>query len=183
MQNDIVLQEGKFGGIFGEQAAERKVINKSKELIESARSSQIPIFHICVRFKADYSDLYPNSTLLNMVKQMNALQEGTWGGSIVEELTPLENECLISHHRVGPFHGTDLKETLKKGGFESIILFGVATNVIVESTARVLGDEGFNVYVVEDCCSAATLQAHNASLEALGLLTNIVKLEGIFQTA
>ncbi|RPK03084.1 cysteine hydrolase [Priestia endophytica] len=179
MQNDIILREGKLGKLFSEQAEVRNIIKYSKELVHNARSSNIPIIHVCVRFKPDYSNLIANSTLLTAVKQTEALREGKWGGDIVSELQPLNGEPVISHQRVGPFYGTKLRHTLKKGGFESIILFGVATNIIVESTARVLSDEGYNVFVVEDCCSAATLEAHQASLESLSLLTKVIKVDEV----
>ncbi|MDM5450977.1 cysteine hydrolase family protein [Peribacillus simplex] len=181
MQNDIVLQEGKLGGFFGEQVEAGKVIEYGKQLIENARSSKIPVIHVCVQFNPDYSDLIANSALLTMVKQVKALEKGKWGGDIVSELHPLKDETVISHQRVGPFYGTELSHILKKGGFDSIILFGVATNVIVETTARVLSDEGYNVFIVEDCCSAATLEAHQASLGSLSMLSKIVTVNEIFK--
>ncbi|QTL52352.1 cysteine hydrolase [Priestia aryabhattai] len=181
MQNDIILKDGKLGKLFSEQAEVRNIIKYSKELVHNARSSNIRIIHVCVRFKPDYSNLIANSTLLKVVKQTEALREGTWGGDIVSELHPLKDETVISHQRVGPFYGTELSHILKKGGFESIVLFGVATNVIVESTARVLSDEGYNVFIVEDCCSAATIEAHQASLESLSLLTEIITVNEILK--
>ena len=36
---------------------------------------------------------------------------------------------------------------------------------------RNLADAGFDVYVGADCCTTATQEAHDASIETLGLLT------------
>ncbi|NRF94389.1 cysteine hydrolase [Paenibacillus frigoriresistens] len=181
MINDVVLKDGKFGQIFGEQAEARKVIEKGKQLMETARSFQIPVIHIAVRFQPGYSDLVANSPLLSMVKEMNALVEGTRGGDFVEELQPLEHEITIFHQRVGPFQETELAALLNKLGIESLIIYGVATNVSVEQTARNAIDHGFQVFVVEDCCSAATLQAHQASIETLGLLSTVITLNDVTQ--
>jgi nicotinamidase-related amidase len=179
MLNDVVLKDGKFGPFFGEQAEARNVIQQSKQLVETARSSQIPVVHVAVRYQPGYPDLAANCPLLVMVKEMNALVDGTWGGAFVTELQPLEDEVIVSHQRVGPFHETQLADTLTKLGVESVIVFGVATNVSVEHTVRNACDHGFHVYVVEDCCSAATGAAHQASLESMGLLATITTLDEI----
>ncbi len=179
MLNDVVLKKGKFGQIFGEQAEARKVIEKGKQLLEIARASQIPVIHIAVRFQPGYPDLVANSPLLSMVKEMNALVEGTWGGDFVEGLQPLDHEVVISHQRIGPFQETELGNILKNLGVESVIVFGVATNISVEQTVRNACDRNFQVLVVEDCCSAATLEAHQSSIETLGLLSTILTLNDV----
>jgi nicotinamidase-related amidase len=179
MLNDIVLKEGKFGGFFGEQAEARQVINKGKQLLESARSAQVPVIHAAVRFQPGYPDLVANCPLLSMVKDMDALVEGTWGGDFVEGLQPLEDEIVINHQRVGAFQETELAAILQKRGIESVIVYGVATNVIVEHTVRNACDHGLHVFVVEDCCSAPTLEIHQASLGSLGLLSTIIHLHDL----
>lgn len=175
MLNDVVSKEGKFGQFFGEQAEKRDVINNSKTLLEAARSVDLPVFHIAVRYQPGHPDLIPNCQLLTMVKEMDAFVEGTWGGDFVEELQPLENEMIISHQRVGAFQETDLASLLKEKGIETVFVYGVTTNVIVEHTVRNACDLGLNV-VVEDCCSAGTLEAHNASIETINMLANVVSL-------
>lgn len=182
MVNDIVTKEGKFGEIFGEQVEQRNVIQNAKKLLNLARSNNIPVIHVAVRFKPGHPDLVPNSPLLSMVKDMDALVEGTWGADFVSELKPLENEVVITHQRVGAFVETELHNTLKNLGIENLILYGVVTNNIVEHSARNAIDLGYTVQVVEDCCSAATLNAHQASIETLGLLAKIVTVEDIENT-
>ena len=54
-----------------------------------------------------------------------------------------------------------------------VILFGIATNYVVEHTARHACDMGYRVVVVRDACSAATAEAHDASLKALAVLAEI----------
>lgn len=179
MINDVVTKNGKFGAIFGDEVIARNVIEKGKQLLSIARSRKIPVIHVAVQFRPDYSNMVANCALLSMVQQMNALVEGTWGADFVEGLQPEQNERVILHQRVCPFEGTELDSLLRDLGIESVVLFGVATNIVVESTARRATDLGYNVYVVEDCCSAATLAAHQASVETLGLLANIVSLNDL----
>ncbi|WP_409305193.1 cysteine hydrolase family protein [Peribacillus sp. SCS-155] len=177
--NDIVSIDGKFGSFFGEQVVARNVIEKGKLLVETVRSLQIPVIHVAVRFQPEHPDLVPNSPLLSMVKDMDALVEGTWGGDFVEGLQPIGSETVIVHQRVGAFQETELAAILKDRGIDSVIVFGVVTNNIVEHTVRNAVDHGFHVFVVEDCCSAATPEAHKASIETLGLLSKIITLNDV----
>ncbi|WP_330251601.1 cysteine hydrolase [Nocardia sp. NBC_00565] len=48
---------------------------------------------------------------------------------------------------------------------------GVATNLVVEQTARHATDLGFTVYPVSDCVAAASPETHAASLANLELTT------------
>jgi biuret amidohydrolase len=181
MLNDIVSRDGKFSEFFAKQVEQRNVIGKSKEFLKAARSSNIPIYHIRVCYQPDYSDVYINNELLAVTKKMNALIDGRWGTEFIQGLEPVGNESVINHQRTNPFHGTDFLEILKNEGIENLILFGVATNYVVEGSARFAGDEGLRVYVLEDCCATATEQAHNEAINSLRLLTTIVSSEDIIQ--
>ncbi|MGZ5397614.1 MAG: isochorismatase family protein [Mycobacterium sp.] len=50
----------------------------------------------------------------------------------------------------------------------------MATNVSVEGTARMASDLGYRTIVVADACSSATQAMHNAALESLALLAEIL---------
>lgn len=179
LQNDIGHQEGKFKEIFSDQAERRRIINKAKTMLNLSRENNIPIIHVAVRFKPDYSNLNPNGTLLSMVKNMGALKEGEWGGDFIKEVKPLEDEIVVTHHRVGPFQDSNLKEEIDKMNRRTLILFGIATNVVVESTARVASDLGYEVIVIEDCCSASTIESHKASIESISLFASIASMEEV----
>lgn len=114
-----------------------------------------------------------------MVKEMNALVEGTPGAEFVSELKPLENEKIVLHQRVGAFYETDLDQILKDLGVEKVLTYGVVTNNIVEHSVRNAVDLGYTVLVAEDCCSAATPSAHEASIESQRLLAHITTVEDI----
>ena len=54
------------------------------------------------------------------------------------------------------------------------MLAGVATNFVVEGTAREACDRGYNVVVVGDCCASVSQEAHDAALTvALPFLATI----------
>ena len=85
----------------------------------------------------------------------------------------------MTHHRVGGFHDSDLDDVLRGAGVETVAFLGVATNASVEGTARAASDLGYRVLVISDACSAATPEAHAASLESLGLLAEITTTDDL----
>jgi nicotinamidase-related amidase len=77
---------------------------------------------------------------------------GQAGNEFKSEAVPLPGETVISKSTGNAFIGTGLEERLKNEGIEALIIVGVITNNSVESTARMAGDLGFRVFVVEDAC-------------------------------
>ncbi|MCC7371419.1 MAG: cysteine hydrolase [Chloroflexi bacterium] len=170
-QRDIVTREGAFGAIYGEMVQRTGVVGRTAGVLASARERGIPIFYTRVCFRDDYSDLVANSPLFELVGQSNALVDGSPGAEIVPELAPRAGDVVVSHTRVAGTAGTDLIRQLRARDVMRVAILGVSTNLSVESTARNLADAGFDVYVVADCCTSSTQEAHDASIETLGLLT------------
>ena len=107
----------------------------------------------------------------------NALVEGTWGATIHEAVSPKEGEPVVTKRAVSAFAGSDLEKLLQTAGITTLILSGVATNFVVEGTAREASDRGYNVVVVGDCCASVSQVAHDSSLTtALPFLATISTL-------
>jgi nicotinamidase-related amidase len=58
-------------------------------------------------------------------------------------------------------------------GVEELFLIGVATDMVVESTAREAHDRDFVVTIISDCCIAANDEDHQRSLENMKKLSTI----------
>ena len=74
-------------------------------------------------------------------------------------------DLLITKRHWGAFAGTELEQTLKQRGVDTIVLGGIATNAGVESTARQGTGLGFAFVIVEDACAARDAEAHRFSFE------------------
>ena len=83
-------------------------------------------------------------------------------------------ELARLQHRVSSFHGTSLDLTLKTMGVDEVFLAGVATDMVVESTARDAHDHDFKVNVIADCCIAANDEDQQRSLTNMAKLASIV---------
>ena len=71
---------------------------------------------------------------------------------------------MVTKRAVSAFAASDLEKILQASGIKTLVLTGVATNFVVEGTAREAADRGYNVVVVGDCCASMSQEAHDSAL-------------------
>ena len=179
VQNDIVGPDGAFAPFFRAEIDRVGTLATAARLLDAGRAAGVPVVYTRVAWRPDYSDLHANSPLLNIVVQQNCLVDGTPGAAITDELAPQDTDRVVTHQRIGGFHDSELDEVLRGLGVDTVAFLGVATNASLEGTARVASDLGYRVLIVSDACSAATPEAHAASLESLGLLAEITTTDDL----
>lgn len=77
-------------------------------------------------------------------------------------------KCVVS-----AFARSKLEEILKQHGITDLILTGVATNMVVESTARAAVDKGYSVITVENGVTSFSEEVHQAALATLRSLGDV----------
>ena len=88
-------------------------------------------------------------------------------GSIDPALAPVENEIVITKHRVSAFTGTDLAMILRVNDLDTLVLFGIATSGVVLSTLLEACDADFRLAVIKDCCADLDPGLHDTLIEKL----------------
>jgi nicotinamidase-related amidase len=88
------------------------------------------------------------------------------GAQLIKEMAGQADD-VVDTQKLSCLAGNDLAGR----GFDTVLLTGVATNLVVEQTARHGTDLGLTVHVVADCVTAATEEIHRASLANLDLVT------------
>jgi nicotinamidase-related amidase len=186
-QNDIVHEEGKFGGALTggwmpRAIKEKNVFGNIKKLMTTGRAVQVPIIHVRHAYRPDYADLPGNMRVLQAIKQAQALQEGTWGAEIHADLTPEPSDWVITKTRVSSFYASPLEGILQAQGITHLVLTGIATDGVVEGTARDGADRGYSIIIPDDCCVATTEEAHRVILGGvLSALTTVCKADEVIQ--
>ena len=75
---------------------------------------------------------------------------------------------------------SNLDQILRTNCIGTLLLAGVATSFVVESTARQACNLGYNTVVVGDCCTSMNQEAHDSSLTtALPFICTISSLEEV----
>ena len=92
----------------------------------------------------------------------------------------MASEAVVTKRGVSAFTASDLDQILRTGHIGTLLLAGVATNFVVEGTARQASDLGYDTIIVGDCCASVSQEAHDASLTtALPFLCTISNLEEV----
>jgi nicotinamidase-related amidase len=178
-ENDIVHEEGAFKDFgFAQMVKQNDVLGKTTGLLDAARRAGVKVIYVSVKFRAGHPELNRSAGLFQAVVEANALVEGTWGATIHEAVAPKEGEPVITKRSVSAFAGSDLANLLSASEITTLLLCGVATNFVIEGTARDAVDRGYNVVIVGDCCASVSQEAHDSALTtALPFLTTITTLE------
>jgi nicotinamidase-related amidase len=99
-------------------------------------------------------------------------------GQIVPELAPQGDEITIIKTTDSALTGSNLRLILHNMGIKDVVVAGIFTDQCISSSVRSLADESYGVVVVEDCCSAATMELHERELEIINMIyCHVVRLD------
>lgn len=175
-QNEVLHEQGKIRvGIEANSPARLGVITAATALLAEARQNEIPIVHVRVAYRPDYADLTTNAPIFKGVESLQAVQEGSWGAEFFEGLAPLAEsplEFVVTHKRINAFYGSTLEVVLNQLKPQHLVIAGVATHSVVESTVRHAVDMGYQVTVPAAACGAPA-ETHQASLQSMALIAQI----------
>ena len=165
-QNDSIHINGKLAHWgMAAIAQEQGLLENSRVLLDWARTEGLTVLHLVYAFREDFSDLPANSPLYSRLKESEGLVEGTWGAEIHQAVRPRDGEPVIVKPRISAFAGTGLDEFLRAGGVDTLILAGLTTNWVIESTARQAMDLGYRLVAVEDCMASFNRTLHDFAIQ------------------
>jgi gluconolactonase len=173
VQNDIVHEDGKYKD-FGSpaHAREQNIFQNIKKVLDKARQIGIKVVHVKFGMRDFEAEVKGNHTpILEAVSNLKACDLNAWGGEIHELLKPIEGEAIVEKNRINSFHRTNLKQILNESNIDTLILTGVATNYVVEATARHASDDDYKLIILEDCCSSMNQEMHDFSIK--NILSNL----------
>ena len=179
-QNDIVDEKGKMAamnnGAMARLIKEHDVLGAIAQLAEAGRRAGVPIIHVRHAYRPDYVDAPQNTPILAGMKQNEVLKDGTWGAEIHPDVKRQPSDIVITKTRVSALYASPLEAILRAQGITHLVLTGIATDGVVEGTARDAVDRGYYVTIPDDCCATFTDEAHRAVLGGvLGMLTTVAK--------
>lgn len=177
-QNDVVHPDGKIRLGMAEGDAQRAaLLNAAERLLDGARTADVPVVHVRVAFRPDHADVQRNGPIWDNVARIGAVAEGSWGADFHARLQPRPEEFVVRHGRINAFFGSPLEETLRLFNPQHLVIAGVATNSVVEHTARHAADMGYFVTVAADACASSRPHLHQAALENIALIGTVVDLD------
>jgi nicotinamidase-related amidase len=134
----------------------RELIPVINRLTRWARNLNIPVIFACDSF-------LKNDFIFQGRMKPHSLR-GTDGAMVTEELERSGADIFLPKRRFSAFFKTDLDQSLRMWGVDTVAIAGVSTNVCVLSTALDALSNDFNAIIVADACAAQSQIVHAATL-------------------
>ncbi len=134
------------------EVARRGVVTRAVQVVDAARAAGARVVHCVAEFRADRAGSNDNSPLLRVLARGKPnLIVGTASTEVVPELGPEPSDLIAARrHGLTPFPGTDLDQTLRNLGVETIVATGASLNIGITGLVMVAVDLGYRCVVVTD---------------------------------
>ncbi len=134
------------------------LVAPQRRVIDAARECGCPIVFVA---DAHRSNVRQDREFL---KRTPHCIEGSWGAKVIDDLAPRSDDIYVTKRRYSAFFNTDLDLTLNDLKVDTLIVFGVVTNICVRSTVHDAFFHGYQVVVPEDCVAATGPREQASSL-------------------
>lgn len=164
-QNDIVDEKGKFAysGAW-KQVKKYGVLAKIAKAAAASRKAGMMVIYGNVVNRPGYpvgkSKTY-NIPIMKGFWKSGACTVGTWGYTNPDVIKPQKGDLIVDNPATDVFNGTDLDLILRGNDKYNLVLTGVATNWVINSTCRHGMELGYNIIIIKDCCQTMTDEMHN----------------------
>ncbi len=135
---------------------EEKIIGPVRDFLAKARKRAMPVVFACDSF-------FEGDFLFGGRMKVHALR-GTEGVQPLRELERQETDVVLEKRRFSAFFKTDLDQTLRTLGCDTVAVCGIQTQFCVLATAFDALCHDFRTVILEDACAAPRLELHEALL-------------------
>ncbi|HDY84837.1 MAG TPA: cysteine hydrolase [Methylophaga aminisulfidivorans] len=142
----IDCQNTYIEGVMALEGVEEALLEVRK-VLDLAREHSIPIFHI----QHDGGEGSPYDINASI-------------GEIIEDVTPIDGEYVITKSFPNSFIQTSLDEALRKRNIENVILVGFMTHMCVSSTAHGAFNRGYTVTVIGNATATRALSTNTGGI-------------------
>ncbi|PYM41677.1 MAG: cysteine hydrolase [Candidatus Rokuibacteriota bacterium] len=164
---DMLNEFCKAGGAMVLPGYER-LIPPQKKVIDAGRHAGSPVLFVVDTHRRNVRQDR------EFLKRTSHCLEGSWGAQVIEDLDPRPDDLYIVKRRYSAFFNTDLDLTLRDLQVNTLVIFGVVTNICVRSTVHDAFFLGYQVVVPEDCVAATGPREQESSLYDIGTHFGIV---------
>jgi nicotinamidase-related amidase len=153
---DMVKDNIKEGSKHPITLEARSILPNLQRLLADSRKRRFPIIFACDSFlKEDF--IFKGKMKIHSLR-------GTKGSEVADELRPELTDIVLPKRRFSAFFKTDLDQTLRVLGVDTIIVTGITVEVCVLMTAMDGLCHDFSVILLEDCTASKSKEIHQACL-------------------
>jgi nicotinamidase/pyrazinamidase len=156
----------------------KEIIPNLQRLLKEGRKRGFPVVFACDSFlEGDF--------IFKGRMKVHSLR-GTEGAEVVNDLNPIPADIILPKRRFSAFFKTDLDQTLRTLGVDTIVVTGVTTEVCVLMTLMDGLSHDFSAVLLEDCSASRSIDFHQSCLNlyrdfSLYPLLRIMTLDAFFK--
>ena len=140
-----------------------------------ARRAGVQVIYVVAERRADFSSARNKFTRTRPAPADPS--EAAARATIADAVAPIGDEPIVRKPRMSAFYASPLDAMLRSRDIDTVVLTGISTNFVVESTVRAAADMDYRVIVLEDCVTAGDEAVHRAALVSMEPLADIVRLD------
>lgn len=185
MQNGFVSKGGSYDLLGMNTEEYRKIIPKTKELIDFCRANLIPVFFTEAIREPSGIDLLTRVHRLLPVTREERLKvpicvRGTWDAKTIDVIKPADSDHVVIKRRDSAFQDTELRVWLQSEGINTLIICGVDTSICVETSLRDAFNIGYDVILISDATASGISKHYETTLERVRDYYGLVMTVGRF---
>ena len=136
---------------------EEKIVPKVRDFLKECRSLSIPVIFAC--------DSFLEADFLFKGRFKPCAIRGTPGANVYSEIGQQPTDTILPKRRLSAFFKTDLDQTLRTWGINTVAIGGLNTHVCVLATALDAFSHDFYTIMLEDLMAAHKKEIHDSTLE------------------
>ena len=153
---DMLVDNLKTGKHMGIEDQGMAIVPAIRSLLAQSRQRGIPVIYANDSFFAE-------DALFGGKMKPHALRD-TPGSEVIPEIAPETGDFVVPKRRFSGFYKTDLDQTLRMLGVDTVAVAGITTTFCVLMTALDAVSHDFQAVILEDCSAAHKRDVHLASL-------------------
>ena len=178
MQNDFCKRDGVFARNNFSVDAIEEIVPRIRRVMEACLSARIPIVATKLTILTDLDGKAMGLGHLRTLRPFlieDGFRDGTYGQQLIADLpTP---HYQVRKWGYSAMYQTELEKVLRSLGAKELVFIGIATNGVVEGTARDASMREYEVITLSDCVTGYNQKLHEASLLNLANIGSTVTSE------
>jgi nicotinamidase/pyrazinamidase len=152
----VDMLEDSFREPRNPEREEEKIVQPMKGFLTKCRALSIPVIFA--------NDSFLREDFIFRGKLKPYAIRGTAGAEVLRDLVPEPGDIILPKRRFSAFFKTDLDQTLRAYGLDTVAIGGINTHVCVIATALDGICHDFHTILLEDLCAAAKREHHESTL-------------------
>ena len=154
----VDMLDGNYGKPLGKEKEEEKIVPVVRDLLKRARGQNIPVIFAC--------DSFLEQDFIFRGRMKPHAIRGTSGTRPLKELEVEDSDIILDKRRFSAFFKTDLDQTLRTFGVDTVAIGGLNTHFCVLATAFDSVCNDFSTVILEDASAAFKKEIHDNFLAA-----------------